>query len=201
PGAAGGAGQRSDQVAVELDDGQRAMTLEQRQGQRALAGADLDQPVLRARCDRVDDTLDIGLLVQEVLPERFLGAAETARGWCAHAGAPSASAWRRAAASCAQVPMAAIRLVGSARPVPARSSAVPWSPATRGQGRPRVRFTACSKPLYLSTGRPWSWYMANTASTSRRRCGRNAVSAGSGPCRRMPCARSRSRSGLITPTS
>ncbi len=33
-------------------------------------------------------------------------------------------------------------LAGSARPVPAMSSAVPWSGLVRGNGRPKVTFTA-----------------------------------------------------------
>ena len=35
---------------------------------------------------------------------------------------------------------------GSLRPVPARSSAVPWSTDVRTNGRPRVTFTASPKP-------------------------------------------------------
>ena len=68
--------------------------------------------------------------------------------------------------------------------------------AGRASGSPR-----CSKPLYLSTGRPWSWYIASTASKPRSFAGRNAVSAGSGPTSRMPSARRRSSTGAITSIS
>src|SRR5437763_1792404 len=35
------------------------------------------------------------------------------------------------------------------------------------KGRPSVRFTPRPKLAYLSTGSPWSWYMASTASAAR----------------------------------
>ena len=38
----------------------------------------------------------------------------------------------------------------------------------------------------FSTGRPWSWYIASTASWPASRSGRNAVSAGTGPVSRRP---------------
>ena len=60
------------------------------------------------------------------------------------------------AASSMASPMAEPRLLGSARPVPARSSAVPWSTDVRSIGSPRVMLTAVSKPACLITGRPWS---------------------------------------------
>ena len=40
---------------------------------------------------------------------------------------------------------AAIRLAGFARPLPARSSAVPWSTEVRMKGNPKVMFTVLSK--------------------------------------------------------
>ena len=44
---------------------------------------------------------------------------------------------------------AATRLVGSARPVPAMSKAVPWSGEVRTKGRPSVTLTAWSKAQRL----------------------------------------------------
>ena len=64
-------------------------------------------------------------------------------------------------------------------------------------GSPSVTLTARSKPAYLTTGRPWSWYMASTASNCASSCGTNTVSAGSGPlridARGAHAARSRAR--------
>src|SRR5690606_23833602 len=185
-------GERGKQVAVELDRGQAAVALQQREGHGALARADLDDAVARLGVDREDDLCDHAALVQEVLPQRLLGRPAEAT----HAAHPGGRC-----ASRAHVSIAANRLEGSARPLPARSKAVPWSTATRGHGRPRVRFTARSKPLYLSTGSPWSWYIARTASNPRSFAGRKAVSAGSGPCRDIPSARSLSSSGSITSIS
>src|SRR3546814_3681745 len=67
-----GGGERLQQVAVEFDRRERAVALEQREGHRALAGADLDQPVAGLRVDGVDDPVDHAALVQEVLAEGFL---------------------------------------------------------------------------------------------------------------------------------
>ncbi|MNN41622.1 hypothetical protein D3C81_1557520 [compost metagenome] len=74
---------------------------------------------------------------------------------------------------------------------------MPWSTEVRTIGRPRVTLTAAPKPLYLSTGRPWSWYMASTASQCSRCLGVNRVSAGSGPIRSRPSARRRARVGSM----
>ena len=51
---------------------------------------------------------------------------------------------------------AASMLPESAFPLPAISSAVPWSTDVRMMGMPSVTFTAWPNPLCLSTGRPWS---------------------------------------------
>ena len=67
--ACGHGRQRADQVAVELDHGQRAVAAQQWQGDRALAGADLDQAFARCQVHGLDDALDIGALVQEVLSQ------------------------------------------------------------------------------------------------------------------------------------
>ena len=97
--------------------------------------------------------------------------------------------------------MAASRLPGSIWPVPARLSAVPWSTEVRTIGRPRVTLIPWPKLAYFSTGKPWSWYMASTASASARVAGLNSVSAGKGPLRRRPSARRASSAGMITSSS
>ncbi len=53
-------------------------------------------------------------------------------------------------------------------------------------GSPSVTFTAWPKLCALSTGSPWSWYIASTASKAARCCGTNTVSAGSGPSSSSP---------------
>ena len=63
---------------------------------------------------------------------------------------------RRRAASWLASCTAAARLRRSARPLPARSKAVPWSGEVRTIGRPSVTLTARSKPACLTTGSPWS---------------------------------------------
>ncbi len=55
-------------------------------------------------------------------------------------------------------------LPASARPVPAMSSAVPWSTEVRMNGSPSVMLTPWPKVAYFSTGSPWSWNIASTAS-------------------------------------
>src|SRR5690606_7332183 len=112
------------------------MAIEQRQGQGTLAGADFDDAVARPRIDGQHDLFDHRLFVQEVLPQMLFRVAAEAvgvhattivapvRAVPAHARPPRASD--------AHVRIAASRLEGPARPLPARSSAVPWSTATRG---------------------------------------------------------------------
>src|SRR5690606_6753625 len=56
--------------------------VEQREGHRALAGADLDQAVARLRVDGKDDAVDHAPLVQEVLAERLLRGSFEA--WVVH---------------------------------------------------------------------------------------------------------------------
>ena len=97
--------------------------------------------------------------------------------------------------------IAANRLVGEALPEPARSSAVPWSTEVRMMGRPSVTLMPSSKAAYLSTARPWSWYIASWASDPARTFRVNSVSAGSGPTRSMPSARKASSTGAITSIS
>jgi hypothetical protein len=132
-----GFGERLEQVTVEFDRGQRAVAVEHRQRERALARTDLDDAVPGTRVHRQQDLLDDTALVQEVLPERLLRLAAEAGGVAvlgAAVAARRAHARPRARAAARRVhcAMAACRLEGSASPVPAMSSAVPWSTATRG---------------------------------------------------------------------
>ena len=68
-------------------------------------------------------------------------------------------------------------------------------------GSPRVTFTPAPKLAYLSTGSPWSWYIASTASQGSWRMRENRVSAGSGPTRSMPSPRKRASTGSMTSIS
>jgi len=61
--------QLSDEIAVEFYNVQVRDALEQGDGQRALPGSDFDHPVTRLRRDGSDNTLDDGLVGQEVLAE------------------------------------------------------------------------------------------------------------------------------------
>src|SRR2546430_1581959 len=60
------------------------------------------------------------------------------------------------------------------------SSAVPWSGATRGNGRPSVTFTPFPNPATFTAVMPTSWYGVSTASNSPLRARTNTVSAGGG---------------------
>ena len=66
--------QRLQQVAIEFDRGQRAMPVEEREGQRALPRSDLHDAVPGLRVDRQQDLVDHAAVVQEVLAQVFLGA-------------------------------------------------------------------------------------------------------------------------------
>ena len=105
--------QPGDQVAVDLDDVQASHDRAQRLGQRAETGADLDDMVIRLGGDRRDDLAHDAGRYEEILPKPL------ARPMCR-----KRSLHRRAMISAATF-TAAKRLAGSARPVPARSSAVP----------------------------------------------------------------------------
>lgn len=52
--------------------------------------------------------------------------------------------------------IASTRLLGLARPVPARSNAVPWSTDVRRKGKPSVRLTVPYKSKALAAMCPWS---------------------------------------------
>ena len=104
PSARATLAQHGDQVAVDLDRLEAMAALEQRPRQGTAAGPDLDDALARPRIDGRDNAREYARVVQEMLAETL-----------ARANHP-----RRCARS-----IASNRLPGSARPVPARSSAVP----------------------------------------------------------------------------
>ncbi len=101
--------QAGDQVAVDFDDVQMIEARQQRLGNCPEAGADFDDRVAALRIDGGDDGIDDAAVNQEILPESFAG--DVALHW--------RTAMRVASAT------ASNRLPGSARPLPASSSAVP----------------------------------------------------------------------------
>ena len=103
--------QQPGEVAVDLDDLEALAALEEGQGQRAAPRADLDDAFAGLRVDRRDDSREDARVMQEMLAEALARAD--------HPGVPP-PAPRRSASR-----IASNRLPGSARPVPARSSAVP----------------------------------------------------------------------------
>ena len=134
--------------------------LQQMLGQHALARADLDDEVRRGGLDRLDDAC-------RALPARAGNAGRTA-----YAGDAS---WMASFT-------ASIRLPGSARPVPATSSAVPWSTEVRTNGRPSVTLTPSPNDRVLEHRQPL--VVVHGEHRSRRPssgAGTNSVSAGSGP--------------------
>ncbi len=103
-----------DDVAVDLHHVQVRQALQQRPRERAEPRTDLDHVIARPGIDRRDDLRDDAGTVEKVLAEplaRYVRAG--------HAAAPTTPAMASATS------MASNRLPGSARPVPARSSAVP----------------------------------------------------------------------------
>ena len=142
--------QMRGQVAIDLDGIEPLGGLEQGGGHHPLARADFQQVIAGARVDGHDDALHHAVIAQKVLSEALArrvihGGARLGWGQCARRRARSAAA-----------SIAASKLPGSARPLPARSRAVPWSTEVRMIGRPRVMLTARPKPRCLSTGSPWS---------------------------------------------
>src|SRR6185295_19722494 len=78
-----GAAQARREVAVDLDDGQRAGALEQRRRERAAPGTDLDERIARTRIDLEDDPLDDRRVDEEVLAEALPRVGHgLARGYC-----------------------------------------------------------------------------------------------------------------------
>jgi len=127
------------EIAVDFDRIQRAGLADEPFGERATAGPDLEQCLVGLRRDFAHDAIEHAAVMQEMLAEPLAREDQA-----------------RLAANSTARRVAAMRLPASARPVPARSSAVPWSTDVRMIGRPSVTFTAWPKPACLSTGRPWS---------------------------------------------
>src|SRR3954470_11851451 len=130
--------QQCRQVAIDLDRVERPRAAHQPLGQRAAARADFHQRLRGLGIDVANDAFQHATVVQEVLTEAFAREGHVGR-------VRTNSTARRVAAT---------RLPASARPVPARSSAVPWSTEVRTMGNPNVTLMACPNPECLSTGRP-----------------------------------------------
>ena len=82
------------------------------------------------------------------------------------------------------------------------SKAVPWSGLVRTNGKPIVTFTPSSMPRYFTGIRPWSWYIAITASQcAKPRARMNTVSGGKGPVASIPSARASATAGAIVSIS
>ena len=140
-------------VALHRDDTARAFG-EQRPREPAGAGPDLDHGDAFERARGAGDAAGEIEVEQKVLAERFLRGKlvppdhvaqrrqAVGRG-CAHASAAAGFRCLRASAAASRAASfsAAIRLDGSARPVPAMSKAVPWSGEVRTNGRPSVVLT------------------------------------------------------------
>src|SRR3954463_15438104 len=62
-------GQRRGEIAIDLDGLELARPLDERRGERALAGADLDQEIIRRRRYGVDDAGQYTRVMQEMLAE------------------------------------------------------------------------------------------------------------------------------------
>ena len=150
PGNIAERGQRAF-VALDRDDAPGAQR-EQRAGQPAGAGADLDDGGVFERGRGARDARGEVEVEQEILSERFsrrqrvlLDHVAQRRKVVDRAHAGCATAAIRAASR-----NAAIRLDGLARPVPAMSKAVPWSGEVRMNGKPSVTLTASSNASVLT---------------------------------------------------
>ena len=66
-------GERRREVAVELDRLELAGALEERRGERALAGPDLHQEIIGGGSNRIHDAREHARVVQEVLAEPLTG--------------------------------------------------------------------------------------------------------------------------------
>src|ERR1700682_2884436 len=149
----------SDTTWVALDrDDTRSTFREQRAGEPGGGGTHLDHRHTFKRPGRARDAGGQVEVEEEVLSERFPRLQfETADDFAQrrefrHFAATVVSAAARRSASFS----AARRLAGLARPVPARSNAVPWSGEVRTNGSPSVTLTARSNAIVLIGARTWS---------------------------------------------
>ncbi len=108
--------QSGNDVAIDLDDAQCAAAFEDRNRQGAEPRADLDEDLSGPRVDGAHDPFDHVGIVQEVLSKALLGGVSADRGPAHRVLASARSMARRKAAA---------RLPAEARPLPARSRAVP----------------------------------------------------------------------------
>ena len=106
--------QQRREIAIDFDHFEPSGGRQQPLRECALAGPDLHRGVARLEVDRRHDARDHGRIVQEMLAKAL-----------ARAAVGNAQTGSRRCAICAAISIAAIRLPGSARPLPARSSAVP----------------------------------------------------------------------------
>jgi hypothetical protein len=152
-------GQSVERPRIDLDRHDAGRPFEQQgAGEATRPGADLDGRALIERRGRAGDAAGQVEVEQEMLAEAFAGVeamagnrlAQRRQGRYVHRQVP-----RRRAMSSA-IAKAAIRLAGSARPVPAMSSAVPWSGEVRTKGRPSVTLTPPEKSMVLIGISAWS---------------------------------------------
>ena len=129
--------QPGNDVAVDFNDVQMVEPLQQRFGQGTQPRPDLDHLGVAPGGNGRDNVRDNLLIDQKMLAEAF------ARG-VAH--------WRSAISIACST--ATNRLPGSALPVPASSSAVPWSTEVRMIGRPSVTLIPWPKLAYLRAVNP-----------------------------------------------
>ncbi len=158
---------------------------EQQAGEGAAARTDLHQVIARA-ADAIaaHDALDHAGVVQEVLAEALAARRPvTPRG--------GISALRREVAGQAHRGGQAAH-VGLAGAGQVERGAMVDRGAHDRQAERHVHGAARSRAC-LITGRPWSWYIASTASKRASTCGTKTVSAGSGPLTSHAAARAGAR--------
>src|ERR1700728_1668144 len=157
--------QSGKRAVVALDrDHAGGAKLEERAGQSARAGTDLDYAHAREWGGRARYARREIEIKKEVLPERFPGddavsAYDLAKRRQVRAREVSDTPSRAGVSALARrAPRrsAAIKLVASARPLPAMSNAVPWSGEVRTKGRPSVTLTAWSNASVLIGISAWS---------------------------------------------
>jgi hypothetical protein len=138
-----------------FDDVQVIEPPQQGRGQGGQPRANLDHRLVTLHRQLVDDLGDDLLIDQEILAKAL------ARDMRPHAltcllppGRASGATGAALATISMACSMATSKLPGSARPLPASSSAVPWSTEVRMIGRPSVTLMPWPKLAYLSAVRP-----------------------------------------------
>ena len=128
--------------AVDFDGDNARARRQQRKSQRAVAGANLDHDIARARRDGFDHRVDDRRVAQKMLAEALSNRRR---------GGGRNQLIRAAACSAAVIAAKKLR-VSSLPPPPAKSKATPWSGETRKNGNPRVALIA-AKSANLTTGK------------------------------------------------